>query len=66
MRDRRMILVIAALVLTTLAVRHPTASIRIITHDRSDPSPHRMVAAVDLGMVGVKVLYTWTVGTLAR
>ncbi len=64
MRNRRMgvALVVAALML--LAARHPTANIRLITHDIGDPAPHRMQAAVDLGLVGVSILYTWTVDRL--
>jgi hypothetical protein len=65
MRHRRMIVGAAALaVLGLTAVRHPTADIRVITHDASDPSPRRMQAAIDLGLVGVSVLYTWTVKRL--
>ena len=65
MRDRRVIVAAAALaVLSLTAVRHPTADIRVITHDASDPSPRRMQAAIDLGLVGVSVLYTWTVKRL--
>lgn len=64
MRNRRMgvAMVVAALML--LAARHPTANIRLITHDIGDPAPHRMQAAVDLGLVGVSILYTWTVDRL--
>lgn len=43
-----------------LAARHPTANISLVTHDIGDPTPHRLQAAVDLGLVGVSVLYTWT------
>ena len=65
MRNRKATLVIAGLVaLTALTARHPTADIRLITHDSSDPSPHRMQAAVDFGLIGVSVLYTWTVNRL--
>lgn len=64
MRDRKIVLAVAALALVTLAARHPTADIRIFTHEASDPSPHRMRAAVDFGLVGVSVLYTWTVSRL--
>ena len=64
MRSRGGILVVAALALVVLAARHPTADIRLITHDLHDPAPHRMQAAVDLGLVGVSVLYTWTVDGL--
>lgn len=60
MSDRRKIAIGAALALTVLAVRHPTADIRIVTHDIGDPAPRRMQAAIDLGLVGVSVLYTWT------
>ena len=64
MRNRRVILAAGAVALMCMAARHPTADIRVITHDAADPSPHRMQAAVDLGLVGVSVLYTWTVKRL--
>ena len=64
MRNRRPVLAVAAVLLAFVALRHPTADIRLITHDRADPAPHRMQAAVDFGLVGVSVLYTWTVGQL--
>jgi len=64
MRDRRVVLAVAGLALVTLAVRHPTADFRLITHEASDPAPHRIQAAVDFGLVGVSVLYTWTVNRL--
>ena len=54
----------AVALLGLTAVRHPTADIRVFTHDAADPAPHRMQAAVDLGLVGVSVLYTWTVKRL--
>lgn len=61
MRNRRTVVAAAAiLALVTLAARHPTADLRIITHDAADPAPHRVQAAVDLGLMGVSVLYTWT------
>lgn len=65
MRNRKAAVVVAGLVaVTAIAVRHPTADIRLITHDSNDPSPHRMRAAIDFGLVGVSVLYTWTVNRL--
>jgi len=65
MRNRKGTLLIAGLVaLTALAVRHPTIDVQLVTHDSRDPSPHRMQAAVDLGLVGISVLYTWTVSRL--
>ncbi|KQN15879.1 MULTISPECIES: hypothetical protein [Sphingomonas] len=65
MRNHKGTLLIAGLVaLTALAVRHPTIDVQLVTHDSRDPSPHRMQAAVDLGLVGISVLYTWTVSRL--
>lgn len=64
MRNRKIVLAVTALLLAIVAARHPTADFRLITHDRSDPAPHRMQAAVDLGLVGISVLYTWTVDRL--
>ena len=65
MRKRRtmMAMIVAALALVAVA-RHPTADIEILTHDAADPSPHRIQAAVDLGVVAVKLLVTWTAGHL--
>ncbi|MBI0475417.1 hypothetical protein D9601_08650 [Sphingomonas sp. MA1305] len=60
MGDRRKVAIGAGLVLAVLCMRHPTADIRLITHDVGDPAPRRMQAAIDLGLVGVSVLYTWT------
>ncbi|MCT8001875.1 hypothetical protein NZL82_08265 [Sphingomonas sanguinis] len=53
-----------ALALLALAYRHPTADIRLITHDLTDRSPRRVQAAIDLGVFGVSFLYTWTVRRL--
>ena len=61
MRNRRLLTVaVLGLTAATLAARQPTADIRVLTHDASDPAPHRFKAALDLGLVGVSVLYTWT------
>lgn len=54
----------AVLALVALAYRHPTADIRLITHDLTDRSPRRVQAAVDLGLLSVSFLYTWTVNRL--
>ncbi|KQO12987.1 hypothetical protein [Sphingomonas sp. Leaf242] len=65
MRNHKGTLLIAGLVtLTAIAMRHPTVDLRLVTHDVRDPAPHRMQAAVDFGLVGVSVLYTWTVSRL--
>jgi hypothetical protein len=64
MRNRKAVLGVAILGVALLAVRHPTADIRLITHDVGDPSPHHMRAAADFGLVGISILYTWTVDRL--
>jgi len=60
MRDRRKILVAGGIAVALLAARHPTADFRLVTHDIGDPTPHRIQAAVDLGLVGISFLYTWS------
>jgi hypothetical protein len=57
---RRKGLIALALLVAALAARHPTADFRLVTHDIGDPQPHRVQAAVDLGLVGVSFLYTWS------
>lgn len=64
MRERRILMAMTILALIALAYRHPTADIRLITHDIADRSPRRVQAAVDLGLFGVSILYTWTVDRL--
>lgn len=54
-----MVGITAALALIAIA-RHPNADIQILTHDTTDPAPHRIKAAIDLGLVGFSVLVTWT------
>lgn len=61
MRNRRTALTAAgALLLVALAANPPSADIRILTHEASDPAPHRLRAAVDIGLFAVSVLVTWT------
>jgi hypothetical protein len=60
MRDRRKWLVAGAAALAIVAVQHPTAGVSIVTHDMSDPSPRRFQAAVDMGLMTLSVLVTWT------
>lgn len=66
MRDRRKLLIAGGAALAILAVQRPTADIRLLTHDLGDPAPHRVQAAVDLGLMAVSVLVTWTGQRLAR
>ena len=61
---KQAIAVIAGVGLLALAAKQPTADIRLLTHDRADPAPRVMKVAADLGVVGVNVLYTWTVDRL--
>jgi hypothetical protein len=60
MTDRRKLAMAALAGLAIVAVRHPSPDIRLLTHDIGDPRPHRVQAAIDLGLVGVSILYTWT------
>lgn len=53
-------LVLIALLVLLLAVRHPTTDIRINLHDTSDRDPRQIVAAIDTGLMAVSVLVTWT------
>ncbi|MFA6122279.1 hypothetical protein [Sphingomonas sp.] len=60
MRNRRITIgILAGLAVIALA-RHPTADIKILTHDATDRAPHQIRAALDLGLVAVSVLVTWT------
>ena len=62
MRRRKAMVALGALLALVAVVRHPTADIEILTHRDGDPTPHRIQAAVDLGVVAVKFLLTWTSG----
>lgn len=61
MRNRRTWAIAASVAaLTVVAARHPNPAIRLLTHDIGDPRPHRVQAAIDLGLVGISILYTWS------
>ncbi|MBY8828714.1 hypothetical protein [Hephaestia mangrovi] len=60
MRERRIGLALLVLALLVLAARHPSVTISIDTHDGSDPAPHTMQAAIDVGLAGVSLLWTWS------
>lgn len=49
----------AALLALTALSPH-SANIQIITHDVTDTAPRKFQAALDLGILAVSVLYTWT------
>lgn len=57
---RTAIAVIALLLLAVTAIRHPSADIRVITHQAGDPAPRQVTAAVDLGVIAFSLLITWT------
>jgi len=60
MRNRRAAMVLALVLVATLAMRHPSADLRIQLHDPRDLTPHRVQAALDVGVMAVSVLVTWT------
>lgn len=60
MRERRIGMAVIALLLVALVARHPSADIRILAHDASDPAPRRVQAAMDMGIAAVSILVTWT------
>jgi hypothetical protein len=64
-RLRRMAMIggAAALAIGSLTAKHPSATLHIQTHDVADASPVRMRAAVDLGVMAVSVLITWSRAT---
>ena len=66
MRNGRSIVLLGAVLLFAIALRHPSADIKVLTHDAADLSPRRVQAVVDLGIVGVSVLVTWTAERLTR
>ena len=51
---------LVALALFALVSPHNRADIRILAHQQGDPNPHRLQAAIDIGIVAVSVLITWT------
>lgn len=60
--DKRRIALVggAAALLAITALPHPTANIEILTHEVTDKAPRKVKAALDLGVLVVSVLYTWT------
>jgi hypothetical protein len=60
MTRRRITLGIVAALALLAVQQHPTASLRIETHDAADLTPRRVQAAIDVGLVAVNVLVTWS------
>jgi hypothetical protein len=59
-RRRFWILGLGALAVVAVAVERPHADIRILTHAQGDLAPQRLQAAIDLGLVGISFLVTWS------
>ena len=49
-----------AVLLVAGAVEHPRADFQLLMQDSGDRAPSRLQAALDLGVVGVSLLITWT------
>ncbi|MDF0489684.1 hypothetical protein PX554_16240 [Sphingomonas sp. H39-1-10] len=60
MRNRRIAVFVALALVAVAVARHPSADLRVLLHDPADLAPHRIQAAVDLGVMAVSVLITWT------
>lgn len=60
MRNRRIILGLVAALALIVVTPHPSAKITVNLHDVTDRAPHQVKAAIDLGLVAVSVLVTWT------
>lgn len=60
MRYRRVALIAGAALLTVMAARHPSADLQLTLQEPADPAPHRVQAAVDLGIMTFSLLITWT------
>ena len=66
MRKNRTLIVAGAAALALLAIERPSADFRIAAHDAGDPSPRQARAALDLGLMAVSIIVTWTGDRLAR
>lgn len=51
---------LAVLALLAVTGTHNRADIRILTHQIGDKSPEQIQAGIDLGVVAISVLVTWT------
>ena len=59
--DRKRTLVVMAGALVLVAVARPmSAEVRVLTHDATDITPHRVQTALNLGVVALDVLVTWS------
>lgn len=61
-RRKRLVLVAGVIALTLAIVRpqRPHADLEILTHRAGDSAPQQVHAAIDLGILAVSVLVTWS------
>lgn len=59
-RRKIAIAAVAGLALAALASHDHRADIEILTHRAGDSAPQRMQAVIDLGVIAVSVLVTWS------
>lgn len=61
-RSKRLMLVAGVIALTLAIVRptRPHADLEILTHRAGDSAPQQVHAAVDLGILAISVLVTWS------
>lgn len=52
--------VIGAIAFFALRVERPHADLRILTHRVGDTAPQQVQAAIDVGIVAVSVIVTWS------
>jgi uncharacterized membrane protein len=61
--NRRSASAVAIVVLLLVAIARPlSAEINVLTHDATDIAPHRVTAALNLGVVAISLLVTWSDG----
>lgn len=61
-RRKRLVLVAGVIALTLAILRppRPHADLEILTHRAGDSAPQQVHAAVDLGILAISVLVTWS------
>lgn len=61
-RNKRLLMIAGAIALV-IAVVHPSrphADLEILTHRAGDTAPQQVHAAIDLGILAISVLVTWS------
>lgn len=51
---------LALVALAVFAARPASADLRVLMHHSGDPAPHQISAVVDLGVVALSLLITWS------